>query len=233
MLSGCEGIFTGIYDDADSNSTSPGTNIINVDASDWQKWHFINLKTGKICSYDIPVASGETFTDEPRLGTPGIYTYWYDVFGEGISKYEFRYFTPSISQPEPEDWSIAVHRNNVRTNNGGVAETSYNSIDDLPEDSQWLYDLEYIADVWNQTDVWAVKDKMLNGIIGNQGITINRVLSGWLKMQIPPVPPAFSLNSHVFILKLEDDSFAALQLKDYMNIAGTKCVLSIAYKYPL
>ena len=44
--------------------------------------------------------------------------YWFDVFGEGIKKNTFSYYTPTEGQEEPEEWTLAVHRNNVRTNGG-------------------------------------------------------------------------------------------------------------------
>jgi hypothetical protein len=51
-------------------------------------------------------------------------------------------------------------------------------------------------------------------------------------VHIPPVPPVFTLNSHVFILRLKNGTCAALQLENYQNAAGKKCFLTINYKYP-
>ena len=51
-------------------------------------------------------------------------------------------------------------------------------------------------------------------------------------MKIPPMPPAFSLNNHVFILRLKDGTYAALQLENYQSSTGKKCWLTINYKYP-
>lgn len=74
---------------------------------------------------------------------------------------------------------------------------------------------------------------MLLGIIGNQGTYINPVLSSWLLVDIPPMPPAFTLCSNVFIIRLPDDTFGALQLENYQSTEGTKCCLTINYRYPL
>ncbi len=42
--------------------------------------------------------------------------YWFDVFGEGIKKNTFTYFEPTAEQGAPSEWTLAIHRNNVRTN---------------------------------------------------------------------------------------------------------------------
>ena len=247
MLSGCEGIFSGVYDEPEAETRSTGDGHLYINASSWLEWHYIDLKAvaERVSIYpefdtsslwetiDIPTLSIAEDSAGSQGETPGIYTYWYDVFGEGISKREYMGFTPTKSQPEPEHWTFAVHRNNVRTNGCMVAETDFTSLSEIPDNSDWVATLAFTPDEWNQTDVWTVQDRMLNGVIGNQGIHINHILSGWLKMVIPPMPPVFEINRHVFILKLPDGTFAALQLEDYMNSAGSKCCLSINYKYPL
>lgn len=247
MFSGCEGIFNGVYDEPISEARSTSAGHLYIDASNWQEWHYIDIKavaersslntdfnTSSLWE-TMPISTTETSEEflERNNEKVGIYTYWYDVFGEGISNMEYRGFTSTGLQPEPEQWTFAVHRNNVRTNGCLVAETDFTSLSQIPEDSDWISTLSFTSDVWNQTDVWTVQDRMLNGIIGCQGIYINNVLSRWLKMTIPPMPPIFEINRHVFILKLPDYSFAALQLEDYISNSGTRCCLSINYKYPL
>ena len=247
MLSGCEGIFNGIYDEPESETRSTIDGHLYIDASNWQEWHYIDLRavaervfecadfnTSSLWeTIEIPTLGISEESYERNNERAGIYTYWYDIFGEGISNREYMGFLPTESQPEPEQWTFAVHRNNVRTNGCQVAETDFTSLSQIPEDSDWVSTLTFTPDEWTQTEVWTVQDRMLNGIIGNQGIYINKVLSGWLKMIIPPMPPVFEINRHVFVLKLTDGTFAALQLDDYMSSSGSKCCLSIKYKYPL
>ena len=154
------------------------------------------------------------------------------MFGAGLSNHEFQSFTPTAEQPEPEKWHISVHRNNVRTNGGAAYETSYTSMSELPESSEAFADATFTPDTWNELDVWTIREQMLQGFVGNQGIRVNPVLSSWLKLEIPPVPPAFTLNNHVFIVRFGDDTYAAIQLENYQNAAGVKCCLTINYKYP-
>ena len=121
----------------------------------------------------------------------------------------------------------------MRTNGGAACRTSYRSIEDLPSDPDFLNSLDYTADTWNETDVWVIQEKMLLGLIGNQGIATNAVLSSWLRVDIPPMPPAFSLDNSVYVVRFADGTHAALQLQDYQSSTGTKCCLTINYKYPI
>lgn len=218
-----------------------------IDASEWDKWHYIDLPAvaGKAIedpgynpsadwlTLPVPRAGGETAEQLPASETPGIYTYWYDIFGQGLSNREFRSFEPAAPQPEPDEWTIAVHRNNVRTNGCMAAPTSFRSFDEIPEGHDWINTLVFSADEWNQTDVWINQNRMLSCLIGNQGIRINPVLSSWLRIDIPPMPPAFTLDSRVFILRLPDGSLGALRLENYQSDTGVKCCLTIDYRYPI
>lgn len=163
---------------------------------------------------------------------PGQYMYWFDVFGAGIKSNTFSHFTPTAEQTAPEEWTIAIHRNNVRTNGGAVLETTCTSMDQLPESSEAFRNMTFKEDEWTENEVWDSQEQMLLGYVPSQGIAVNRVLSSWLSMEIPPMPPSFSMNNHVFVLRLKDGSYAALQLENYLAPNGTKCYLTINYKYP-
>lgn len=242
VLTACNGLFDGVYDEPEEKTTVAGQ--LYIDASSWLDWYYIDLDAVAAATkedqgyntseawvrYRIPTEQWEA---APADTETGIYTYWYDVFGQGISKYEFRSFYPTRAQSEPENWTFAVHRNNVRTNGGAVAATTLTSLDQLPDDPAELAKLTYTPDKFNRTDVWTIQDRMLLGLIGNQGIEVNDVLSSWLKMSIPPVPPAFSMDGRVFVLRLADGTYAGLQLRDYQSTTGIKCCLTIDYRYPL
>ena len=249
LLSGCQGILGGIYDEAEMPDAATVEGRLYIDASDWEAWHYIDLaaladstaanpqfNTSSLWT-TIPVPTDYEGTESvnvmPAPGSAGIYTYWFDVFGHGVSVSEFREFTPARAQPEPERWTIAVHRNNFRTNGCLVAETDYGSIGELPTGGDWLDNLQYESDEWTDNEVWTVQDRMLLGLIGCQGISVNRVLSRCLQMVIPPMPPLFVLDSHVFNIRLPDATYAAFQLADYMDASGTKCRFRINYKYPV
>jgi hypothetical protein len=113
-----------------------------------------------------------------------------------------------------------------------VLETSYTSMDQLPETSESFHNMTFTEDEWSENEVWDDQSTMLQCYVPSQGIMINKVLSSWLTMDIPPMPPAFTYNNHVFILRLQDGTYAALQLANYLSPKGTKCYLAINYKYP-
>ena len=236
MLTACNGVLDDIYD----APPTPAAGNLYVDASSWTQWYYIDLHAIQTAvsrgeqpdlsftTYDIPLTDVGTFDAD---GT-GIYTYWYDVFGEGLSHYEFRSRYATARQPEPEHWDLAVHRQNVRTNGGAVVETSLTDLSQVGNSSLYA-SLNFVADEWNETDVWTVQDKMLLGLIGNQRIKVNNVLGNWLRMSIPPIPPVFTMNSHVFIVRFSDGTYAALRLKNYIGPTNVKCCLTIEYKYPI
>ncbi len=257
LLTACHGAFDELYD-TPTESIDIREGQLYVDASSWLHWYYLDFNTANrnfaeggtssaFVQIAIPTEKIEELDGLDRLdglegleglenpespALPGLYTYWYDVFGAGLSNHDFRGFTPTATQPEPDSWHIAVHRNNVRTNGGAAYETSYTSMSDLPESSEAFKDETFTPDEWNQLDVWTIQAQMLQGLIGNQGIEVNPVLSSWLRVDIPPVPPTFTLNNHVFIVRFPDNTYAAIQLQNYQSPAGIKCCLTLNYKYP-
>ncbi|MCM1079514.1 MAG: HmuY family protein [Bacteroidales bacterium] len=246
LMSGCEGAFDFVYDDPPV--IQPVQGQVYIDASSWTKWHYLDLiaasdksredeeydASGAFVTYDIPMdAAGDSETETGQQ-RPGQYQYWYDVWGEGLSKNEFRKFTPCDAQPEPDSWTFAIHRDNVRTNPEVVAGVWESPMTDISAiNSSQFADAVFTADEWSENEVWSDQSQMLNSLVSSQGIYVNEVLSGWLTMSIPPIPPAFTHNNHVFIVAMRDGTFAALQLADYISPKGTKCCLTINYKYPL
>ena len=230
-LSACNGVMDGIYDDPQK----PARGDLYVDATSWTEWHYIKFNNSQLSTLNpqlstltIPTTPIAEFDDD---GT-GIYNYWYDVFGEGMAKHELRSKYPTIRQPEPDQWDIAIHRNNVRTNGGAVWQSSLTDISKVGSSTQYS-SMPFVEDSWSEVDVWVVQDQMLSGIVGSQRIKINPELSKWLTMEIPPMPPAFVYNGNVFIVRLSDGTYAALRLKNYKTPDGRNCGMTIEYKYPL
>lgn len=243
-MTACNGIFSDVYDDPQETVVTREGQLV-VDATSWHDWYYIDFDSlaqlaadsdsiglmkmqTEFVAYPIPT----TLTGAQTDTVTGVYTYWFDVFGQGLSNNEKRSFTPTDPQPEPAHWSIAVHRNNVRTNGGAVLETNYSSMDELPSNSTDFTGATFTEDEWSENDVWADESRMLLSLIGCQGIRANKVLSSWLTLAIPPMPPQFTGNNHVFLIRFPNGKYAAVQLENYMNSAGTKCWLTINYKYP-
>lgn len=245
-LTSCEGVFSGIYDnDSDSGEQRLKADEIYIDAADWDYWYYVDLDSilalrnagdsaalyRALRTHDARPIPRDSVEAVPA-DSAGIYTYWFDIFGKGLSVYERRSYRPTAPQAEPPHWTFAVHRDNVRTNGCAVYETSYTSLTQLPDSSAAFRDAQFQADTWSERDVWTDRTAMLSCLMGSEGIKINQVLSSWLTVNIPPIPPTFTYNGHVFILRLPDGRCAALRLKSYMDSAGTKCKLTIEYRFP-
>ena len=245
MATACNGLFDGVYDEAPATASVTTEGQLLVDASSWHDWYYVDFDSLQdfierkdtagllkaqttFTRYPIPTSLSTGTGD----GKTGIYTYWFDVFGKGISVNEKRSFAATDAQPEPQSWSLGFHRNNVRTNGGAVLETKYASLNDIPKNSSVFLGATFQEDEWTENEVWKDQSQMLSSLIGCQGIKINKVLSSWLKIEIPPMPPAFTMNSHVFIVRLKNGKYAAVQLENYIGADGTKCWLRINYKYP-
>lgn len=249
VTTACNGMFGGVYDEPD-NAVGMAESQLHIDASSWKNWYYVSFDSLEMLRasgdtealrhyqtnftpYPIPMAAtGERTDIRPAKGAVGIYTYWYDVFGQGLSVNEFRAFAPTAAQPEPERWDLAFHYNDVRTNGGAVLETNYTSMDDLPPSSADFSGTEFTPDEWTENVVWADQTEQLNKILGCQGIRINKVLSSWLKVEMKTIPPEFTHNNHVFIVRLANGLHAAVQLQNYMNASGDKCWMTINYRYP-
>ena len=60
---------------------------------------------------------------------------------------------------------------------------------------------------------------MLLSLVPSQGINVNKVLSSWLEFKFN-VPPDYIHYKNVFILRLADGTYAALQLANYISPEG-------------
>lgn len=241
-LTACNGILSDIYDEPQNEVIAAKGQIV-VDATSWADWYYIDLKqlhnlteTGDETALQKAQTEHEAWPIPMTLsgesdGRSGQYLYWFDVLGAGIDHNEKRGFTPCDAQPEPEEWSFAIHRNNVRTNGGAVLKTQYTSMNELPESSDAFKNMTFTADEWSENVVWDSQEQMLIGLVPSQGINVNEVLSSWLTFKFN-IPPDYIPDSHVFILRLADGTCAALQLVNYLSPTGKKCWLTINYRYP-
>jgi len=260
MLTSCEGLFDSIYDEPSSggsdvvlaDDTISGT--LYIEANEWDEWFYVDLHAirdaitkaneGEVmdstCLTFEPYKVPMTLTGEWD-GSTKIYTYLFRVLtGQGLDDYDLQSSIEADAQPEPASWDFAIHRNNNRTHGGSALETSYESLISLPKNSTVLLsqmasagqDTTFVSDVYSQKDVWIDQTTMLQEIIPCQGIEVNEVLSRWITMEIPPMPPSFSHNGHVFMLRMNDGTIAALRCANYISASNVKCCLTIEYLYP-
>ena len=224
ILSACNGVMDGIYDE----TPEAKEHEIIVDASDgntWSRWHYISFaEGGKVDARDIPTAETEAFDSDGS----GIYTYEFKVMGMGPDTPVLHSKYPTEKQQDPDEWDIAVHLGCVRTNGGAVYETDLTSLDAVANSAVYAL-MPFTEDEWSDSDVWVDKTRMTSRLIGCQRIKINKVLSKWLELDLPNMPPPIYIHKdNVYILRLKNGTYAALRLKSQQGF-----VLTIEYRYPL
>ena len=161
-LTACNGLFDDIYDKPQEIAPAKGQIVMDATSwTNWyyvdlNRLHQLTVEGDEEAlfkaqtefeAYPIPMEATGERVDKPttegestgasstttQSEKPGQYMYWFDVFGAGVKSNTFTHFTPTAEQTAPEEWSFAIHRNNVRTNGGAVLETTYTSMRGVQE----------------------------------------------------------------------------------------------------
>lgn len=187
--------------------------------------------------YDEPVeetSDGFGFikiNETTRTGTIYIdasdYTKW-----NYISLKDKKVVTALYDEQQPENWDFAVHRYDAKTNSASVFETEYYDLTDISSVSKFS-GADFIADEWTTNKITIDMSQMMEGIIKYAEDFYNPCLSKWLNVDTSSMPPVYTLSEKVYILKLQDGTFAALKLLDFMNTSGIKGFMTIDYLYPV
>ncbi len=169
-------VFTGCSDDDDKDGDD-GTEAAVV-AHEYGEWSYFNFADGRTTTLRIQKREG---------AVTGLYTgnvYEVDAAEEGALA-----------------WDIAVHKYDMRTNNGLVKKLATRdfasvTVADVPGDSEMVADTEgsVIADMTN----------MMQGVVGYQEVKLNEELCGWVTATpTGTMPPyTYELNDNVFIIKV-------------------------------
>ncbi|MBQ3874798.1 MAG: HmuY family protein [Bacteroidaceae bacterium] len=230
LLSSCNGLFDGVYDEPSEGNVSEGEynpstrrGRIVVNASTFDKWHYINLHDRSVTAMDVP-----TLLTGEWDGKSGITYHEVDLKND---TYTFRKLVKTDAMPEPSDWDFAVHKFDSRIKDGGAYETEFTSLDDLPSASEFS-NVVFTEDVWSENSVMTDISGMLSYYIGYQNSLSNPVLGRWLVMDITTPPPTYHPSGKVYIVRLHDGTMAALHLANYISPNNLKGYLTIDYIYP-
>ena len=236
VLSSCEGMFGGVYDDTEqegisedgsgiygfvSYDTLTGRGTLYLDLSDYNQWTYLSFKTGNFEKIAVDDKLTGTWDGQSAI----VYQY---VRGR---EYTLDTLIPADAQTEPAYWDLALHRYEARTSNGAYM-TQYTSLNDLPANRSDLGKITFILDSLTDNLVMTDISSMFNYRIGYQKIKCSRVLSSWLDMDISNPPPVYTLSDRVYLVRFADNSVAALHLDSYMDKNGTKGFLTISFIYP-
>jgi len=198
IMTSCNGIFSGLYDVVETASLPFGfkeisengdSGTIFIDARDYEKWTYINLKD-KI----VDTANMVNGDDEPRK------------------------------------WDFAMHRYDVKTNNGSARQTDFISFDELTAAGNYDEGV-FTSDTLGKVIV--DMSDMMNGNIIYHESNVNKVLSRWLKVDTSIMPPIYTMSGKVYLLRFDDGTMAALLFTDFMNESSVKGYITIRYMYPL
>lgn len=136
--------------------------------------------------------------------------------------------TLGVDEPEPEQWDIAVHRYDVRTNGGAACSTGATALTlPLPVAET------FTPDVWTTEKIITDMSTMAEGYISYSPSWYNAVVSEWLDVDTSTMPPLYTPSGKVYVVQMADGRRAALRLADFMNAAGVKGYMTIEYIYPL
>lgn len=201
-LSACNGILEGIYDEPATDTDTD--------------YGFINHVTNE---------SGVTGTVSIDATSYTRWTY-IDFHTQKIDSVEI---TPDAETPE--QWDIAIHRYDVKTNGGTVLETGFTGLATLLS-SGGIPQGTFVVDEWTTDKIIVDMSTMADGYLGYAESDYNAELSKWLNVDKSSMPPIYTPSNKVYLLKLKDGSMAAIRLQSYMNAKAVKGYMTFDYIYP-
>lgn len=229
----CNGLFEGIYDEVHEDKTEdngltidPATHtmhVVNLNAVSFESWIYLDLHKGRFTD-TISIPNSLTGTWDGRSGIG--YKHGLNDWITDIK------FIKTDAQTDAQDWDIAIHHFDIKTNGCGAYETEYSSLEELPESSDAFRDVTFTEDEWTEHDVLFDLNGMLNYDVGYQQSMVNKVLSRWVTMDFSTPPPVYTVSGKVYVIRLKDGTYAALKLVNYMKPSGAKGYLTFDVKYP-
>lgn len=140
--------------------------------------------------------------------------------------------TTDVEAEAPENWDFAFHRYDTKTNNGAVFETNAVTFNELPTLGTIPTD-SFAIDEWTTDKIIIDMSQMMDGNIKYVEDWYNTTLSRWLNVDKSTMPPIYTLSNKIYIIRLNDGTYAALKIPYYMNDSGVKGYITIDYLYPI
>lgn len=231
LCTSCNGLFEGIYDEIPEEADDEQVirvegdimHVVDMKVTDYGAWFYLDLHNRQFTdTIRIPTALTGKWDGKSGIG----YKHGLNDWMTDIS------FVKTDVQNDAECWDLAIHHFDVKTNGGGVYETDYTSLDELPGSSEAFRDATFSGDEWTEHQVLYDLNGMLNYDVGYQQSYVNMVLSRWVMMDFATPPPIYTVSNRVYIVRLKDGTYAALKLVNYMKPSGAKGYLTFDVKYP-
>ncbi len=134
----------------------------------------------------------------------------------------------------PSDWTIALHRYDVKTNSGSAFRTSYASLDEvktavnkgtfpMPDASEFTQD--------EPSKITIDMSHMMEGYIDYADAYINKVLGQWLNVDTSSMPPTYTMDGNVYLVRTKDGDVYAVQFAGYSNPYQSNAKGYISFEY--
>lgn len=133
----------------------------------------------------------------------------------------------------PKEWDFAIHRYDLKTNGGAAYQTAYTSLDELNAVGKLPEAATFTEDKWTTDKVAIDMSGMMEGNIVYVDSYRNALLSGWLNVDTSTMPPIYTMSSQVYVIRLKDNTYAAIRFIRYTNARGVKGYIDFDYIYPL
>ena len=130
----------------------------------------------------------------------------------------------------PQNWDIAVHRYDVKTNGAKVVETDCSDFDQALDAT--IDEAELVGDIWTTTQIVIDMSTMMDGYLGYTDSWYNSELSKWLDVDTSTMPPVYTTTGKVYIVYLTDGTRVGVKLLNYMDEMQIKGFMTIQYLYP-
>ena len=127
---------------------------------------------------------------------------------------------------------IAIHRYDIKTNEGAAYQTSYTSFDALKANGKLPDDKDFVKDEWTTDKIAIDMSGMMEGNIVYTDSYYNSVLSTWLNVDTSTMPPIYTMSNQVYLIRLKDNTYAAIRFTNYTNAKGIKGYIDFDFLYP-
>lgn len=136
--------------------------------------------------------------------------------------------TLPVGATPPEEWDMAVHRYDVKTNGGEVLETGVTSLSGLAYTGvagKW------VTDEWTESTVVTDMSTMMDGYLTYAADFYNPEMSKWLDVDKSTMPPVYTPSNKVYLLRRDSRPTVAVRLAGYMDASGVKGWMTLEYQF--
>lgn len=134
--------------------------------------------------------------------------------------------TLNVNEETPAEWDIALHRENVKTNQGAALKSdavSLSALNRLPAGG-------FVSDVMTDSTLVVDISQMMQGVLIYQESEINPVLNAWVKRS--GMPPAYAVNENVYVVRNKEGKYAKIKFSSYKNAEDKTGFATLSYIYP-